>query len=694
MRAREESEAQAVDDPYVLQQRPLRQGVSLHTTSRFSDDVWELGPTTLQNQGRVLSLSFTAVPEIHKLAAKRFVYAMLSGMVPEDEIAPRVETIVALYYDLRIFLKWLAQTCPELPLRSVTEKEYTQYHRHLLATRPNPRRRLVLRGAVNALWRYRHAVAEVGLQVDPRDAEAWDEKALPRRYENATDRIPEEVHSHVQLWALRFVRDFSDDIITALRAWNNSRRAPISERITRLPYGSRKAQVRRHLAEKRRTRSPLPGSDGTPNFKAIAYDIGCHPASLAPLHDEILATAEIVGVSEYATLGCAVHGHIDGSPWLEGISLTTGAAHSLSTLTRVLQAACYIVIAFLSGMRDSEIKHLGVGCCSAAQDATGRPYRWTVTSTAFKGESDATGTTATWVVGEAAAQAIRVLEEAHSATPESSPWLFAPLSVGPGRGSARRNGNQALTTAATNKQLAEFVAWVNEYCAAHGRPDAIPEVNGATWRLSTRQFRRTLAWYIARRPGGSIAGAIQYRHHSIQMFEGYAGTSESGFRAEVEAEEALARGEHLFAIVDQHDHSKLTGPASDEARNRLTKFDSQARYKGVVATDRYRLLRLMTRDDPAVYPGRYVTCVYDHRKALCRDRSGAPDEGPNLRACKPLSCGNVALDAGNVEAWREELRLIDNDIAIRPSLPPLLADRLNKRREQIIHLLEKGGVEP
>ena len=48
--------------------------------------------------------------------------------------------------------------------------------------------------------------------------------------------------------------------------------------------------------------------------------------------------------------------------------------------------------------------------------------------------------------------------------------------------------------------------------------------------LNTSQFRRTLAWFIARQLGGSIAGAIQYRHHSIQMFEGYAGTSDSGFQ--------------------------------------------------------------------------------------------------------------------------------------------------------------------
>lgn len=57
--------------------------------------------------------------------------------------------------------------------------------------------------------------------------------------------------------------------------------------------------------------------------------------------------------------------------------------------------------------------------------------------------------------------------------------------------------------------------------------------------------------------GRGYAGAIAYRHLSIQIFEGYAGTSESGFRAEVESEEALARGEYLLAMIDHHDHGPI-----------------------------------------------------------------------------------------------------------------------------------------
>src|SRR5664279_4448267 len=79
----------------------------------------------------------------------------------------------------------------------------------------------------------------------------------------------------------------------------------------------------------------------------------------------------------------------------------------------MLQAACYVVIAFLSGMRDGEVKHLRRGCLRVQRDADGRPYRWVVTSLAFKGERDPTGVQATWTVGRPVADAIEVLQRLH-----------------------------------------------------------------------------------------------------------------------------------------------------------------------------------------------------------------------------------------------------------------------------------------
>ncbi|MEV0343845.1 hypothetical protein AB0H49_33020 [Nocardia sp. NPDC050713] len=132
-----------------------------------------------------------------------------------------------------------------------------------------------------------------------------------------------------------------------------------------------------------------------------------------------------------------------------------------------------------------------------------------------------------------------------------------------GVGWAEEHGGRALNTGTTNNWLNRFVRWVNNCRTTHHRTDTIPDIDGSPFRLKTSQFRRTLAWFIARRLGGVIAGALAFRHHAIQMFEGYAGTSDSGFRAEVE--QALARGEQLVELADNYEHTDTLGPASAEA---------------------------------------------------------------------------------------------------------------------------------
>ena len=336
---------------------------------------------------------------------------------------------------------------------------------------------------------------------------------------------------------------------------------------------------------------------------------------------------------------------------------------------------------------DPDKGHVRCGCLRAERDGDGHPYRWKVESLAFKGERDPTGAPATWVIGQAAARAIGVLERLQ---PPEADLLFKCLPQGPGTGPASGATNTALCSATTNDQLNALAGWINDYCAAHGRSDGIPPVAGRPWRLKTSQFRRTLAWFIARRPGGTIAGAIHYRHLSIQMFEGYAGTSDSGFRAEVEREQALARGEHLLAMIDAHEHTGIVGPATGEAVRRLEDFGDHARFQGTVVTDAHRLRRLMQRKDPAVYPGAYATCVHDHAKALCehaRDTRG--QLRPNLGDCRPLQCHNVALTVDNVAAWQAEIEHIDRRLAARPPLPPLLQHRLVARRTEIASFLAR-----
>lgn len=676
----------------IFDGRTVRPGTDGRLAARFSDDIWDLVPASFQQHCVSIVLDFTTVPLRYRLVAKELAITLLSGPVPARELGlPKVGTILSLFATIRSFLTWLQDRAGQdggpLPLSALRPADLLDYHQYLMETQSNSAVRDNYRVAVRYFWRYRTVLVTDLLSFDPRRINGWGEPGTRSNTENATDRIPEQVLGPLVVWSLRFIDDFAGDILAADHHW---RRLRLGEAKTH-PDARRwvRPALEQLLAEHRDTGRPLPGRSGRPNRRHLASLLGCDASTLRQdyCRDLIDQTAREVGVCDTIACDVTIIGRIDGAPWINQITTdrtdrTTGALHLLTALS----TACYVVIAFLSGMRDSEIKHLRRGCVSVKRDRHDRAYRWLITSLAFKGEHDPTGVEATWVVGAPVARAVAVLEQLQ---PEQELRLFAPTIQSP----AVRRGTVAehvTLTTTTNAHLNTLTAWINSYCGTHGRADAIPDVNATQWRLSTRQFRRTLAWFIARQPGGSVAGAIQYRHQAIHMFEGYAGTSDSGFRAEVEVEQALARGEHLMAMTDAHHHDALTGPAADEARRRLTEFGTNIGYQGQIITDRRRQALLMRRHDPAIDPSRYVTCVFDPGKALCtRKKTNRGQIEPTLGECQPLHCRNVALTSSNVTALRAEATDIDTELAQRPILPPLLRDRLVQRRDQIAQFIDR-----
>ncbi len=247
--------------------------------------------------------------------------------------------------------------------------------------------------------------------------------------------------------------------------------------------------------------------------------------------------------------------------------------------------------------------------------------------------------------------------------------------------------NETATNSTTNRNIALFMQWINVYCQDHGRSDGIPQVRGQTASVTTSQFRRTLAWYIARQPGGVIAGALAYRHASVQMFEGYAGTSESGFRAEVEAEQAILQAERLGEMVTSTEHRRLTGPAAAEAEARLQEFARHIVFEGKVITDRRRLKRELDKHDPHVYFGEFVTCIHNPDRALCRRPDG--QYGPSLSDCLPLRCRNVALTPENRAAVAERLAELDTLLTTPDRWTPLIQHRLKAERAEIAEFLDR-----
>jgi len=671
----------------VLAGRPLRPGARRAGTSRFSDDVWDLTPALLQRHKNALILNFPTLPARFRQAAKDLCYALLAGDLPPGERESTPDTIRVYFTALKQFFTWAGQR-GILALRAVTAVDLDAYNDHLLASGRAVTYQAQRRQAVRLLWLYAGKLTDDALTFDPALVPSWaDAPASSRTAENATPRIPEQVISPLLTWALVWINEFAGDVIAALEEWrllhantqpNRARRhAPARTN----PAGSLEQLLQRYRAEHR----PLPGGkDGRPVLAHLAREVGCTPGAFRSgrCRDLLAAAAAELGTADGAYLRTEITGRIGGQPWITQIPYAA-AEH----LGRLLQAAAWVTVACLSGMRDSEVKHLRRGCLSVSRAEDGRVYRRKIASLAFKGEYDPVGVPATWIVGEPVEMAVQVLERLH---PDRDAYLSARL---PGSQRDRRShGTGPKSTGTTNDDLAAFTDWINDFCQKHGCPDGIPLVCGRRWRLTTRQFRRSLAWSIARRPGGVIAGSIAYRHHRVQMFEGYAGTSASGFRAEVEAEEAIARGEQLGDLITGHGHHQLAGPAAAEAEARLTEFGRHVTFHGKIITDPRRLKRIMDRHDPSIYPGQYVTCVYNPDRALCQRRDGA--EGPCLPDCQPLACRNVALTSANIAALTRHQAHLGQALKGPGVIAPYVRHRLEEQHTEITAFLTSHQPDP
>ncbi|MCI4657321.1 hypothetical protein [Cryobacterium zhongshanensis] len=666
--------------------RPRRIDVNPSQYSNFEDDVWRLDPIVFGAHNRTSRLNFLNIPSVHRGVTKQLMFALLVAESPVAASPPSASTIVGAFSRIRAFTAWI-ETSGRGTVGTLGRADLDAYRLHLQSASSDNRDSLTtarLR-AVRLFYLYREHLDE-SLSFDPNILDGWNGRVGRRKWkgENRTPRIPEEVSMPLIEWATRFVSDFAEDILQAREEciWLALRGRKVPAELRKQQTSAERAAaveevVDRYVAAGR----PLPASICPPfndtlkvNLNHIAREASaCIESTRA--QEAVRAAVSVVGIDSGTYIW-----HENQSPILREIAGRFFAYEDVPRWSQMLVTASYIVVAFYSGMRDSEIKSLRRGCIRVDRDSTGSLEIVRILGLAFKGETSPSGVPATWVVGAPVKIAIRVMETIRSE--DKDELLFAPLREG---GQAPRSlGRLAISNLTTIRHLNHFLGWVNTYAEGANRADLIPDVDGKEWRLNTKQFRRTLAWYIARRPGGSIAGAIQYRQNSLQMFEGYAGTSQSGFRAEVESEEAIRRGEYLLEIASgQH---IVTGPAAAIAQTRAEAFAAKTSFSGVVVDNEYQLERFVRSSSPQVFPGDYVMCVFDPAKALCARKD---PKSPNQAKCQPLACRNGALDEGNRQYWEEQHASLTG--ALGSELSPYVRVRLAKRLDDIDRLLVSGG---
>ncbi|WP_415853487.1 hypothetical protein [Sinomonas sp. G460-2] len=314
------------------------------------------------------------------------------------------------------------------------------------------------------------------------------------------------------------------------------------------------------------------------------------------------------------------------------------------------------MVSYLTGMRPREIQGLERGCCPDPESG-----RHLIYGRVFKTAVDEDGNhvpqgivrDVPWVAIEPVVRAIRIVERM---VPDG--YLF---------------GGVAAST--MNPRIEKFIAWASGLAKKLDRPHEVIPADGYG-SVGVSRFRRTLAWHIARRPGGLVALAVQYGHMRTAMSAGYASRSRNGIHDLLDVETALAVADTLASLNEGLANGVgISGPA---ARRAIHAAQHAPEFAGTIINPR-QARALLQNPSLTVYenPTAMLMCVYRPDRALCHRVTER--DSPRLDRCVP-ACANIARTDGHAQLLRQEAESLEAQAAHSPEP---LGHRLKARAQRL-----------
>lgn len=655
--------------------------------SVVGDARWDLSPLSRKSTIRdTRSINFDTFPECFRDTAKRLIWACINLATPIEELDRATATrtrlsagsVVGYSFFLRTWMQWVAEQ-GVTAFCEVTEHHFEQYAglvSSLGLDRASQANRLF---AITRTWLYAPYLPESDRLTRP-SWEGGEGRAnvlgeANWSAENRTPPIHPQTMSALIVWSMRFVNDFSDDILAA-KALKETPQDPGPEFASLAPYQRFLAYLR--LRQQRY--GTLPGWNrpqvGMKRCIAsafIGWKLGIAPAftKSMPLADK----APDLDPREEAVLPLAITGTIDAKPWIEAINF-----YDVDKLCCLLATSAFVVVAYLTGMRGEECRALERGCCRTTIDPQSGQTRHAISGRTFKAALDADGNSIPegtqreqpWRAIEPVAKAVAVMEKLQ---PDSR-LLFPTTAFSPQR-SAR--DASAVAPRTVRDRIIDLINWCNQQAERLERGhEAIPPDSEGP--VTVRRFRRTLAWFVYRKPGGRIALGVQYGHLRGHTTDGYGSRVSSGLRDVFPMEEALAAAEFLQGAYDRMQNGeRVTGPAAKRYTEGIQLYHNK--FGGRYLTNR-QAAALRSNPKLRIYDSadQFVTCCYDQAKALCHpDRRAANgiEQTPDVTNCKP-NCGNVARTDTNIARAETAVSLHRSEID-DPATPLPMRARLEQR---------------
>ncbi|APY85544.1 hypothetical protein A7J05_07305 [Streptomyces alfalfae] len=669
------------DTPAIVPERVV-DGYS-GPVAAYGAAVWPLEPLIANPGADRRSVHWAGFPPRSREEFRLIAWVMINQALPDWFLVGRsawhsrigASVLYATVLEWRNLAYWLDGR-GDGGLATCTPTVMSQYARHL-AARPGASRSMMTK-TLSALTRLcafdTISPAPLGLGLPPWDREGIDDH-LPvqaSRGENTTEPIAPATMGPLLVWALRMVDDFADDI---LKAWQESNR--LTARATTNPATpASKAALKRYLEDLTSRGAPVPSRQMLGKTlicaRYVAAVTGCSPVQI----NALASTQRWQNLGEYVRrhpgpcpLAVPITGRVEGTPWTTALDYTEAG-----TLMRHLGTACFIVIAYLTGMRPGEVMALRTGCCPDPPSG-----RHLIHGRVFKGSSDEEGNhnsagelrDVPWVAIPPVVAAVRVLERmvpTGGLLFDSAAHTFQHVRTSDGT-SLGYEGLRARTD--------DFVHWASATARQLGRPhEQIPDdPHGG---IAVARFRRSLAWHIARRPGGLVALAIQYGHLRTSISAGYASRSRDGIHELLDIETARATADTLTTLNE--DLAGGTGISGPAARRAVQAAAHSPAFAGSIRTPR-QARDILDNPALAVYdnPHSLLMCVYQRDRALCHRT--VPTDSPSLDRCQP-ACANIARTDDHAHQLLRRATSLDEQ-ARSQAVPGPLSERLSRRAARL-----------
>lgn len=336
-----------------------------------------------------------------------------------------------------------------------------------------------------------------------------------------------------------------------------------------------------------------------------------------------------------------------------------------------LRVACILVILAYSGVRASELFSIEENCCVVDESVDGEKITYLNTvlrKHRHKGSKD------TWVIIDDVVKAIDVLGELtkHARKALGTKRLLLGSTDNTFFNVQCLSKTEAFTklhSSALIEGIEQFRQHINEKTNFPHIP-LWTDMDGVekTWLFNTRQFRRTLARYIARQPYGVIAGMRQYKHAQVAIFEGYAGI-DTDWLDMVRDEGGLA----YFDFMDELAISLSSGAVAGEAGIEIKRaFETEFRGRAEDFPPS-TIAKWLASTSKTLYIGNLNLCYFEPTKARCLRDSEIKDT-PILNRCEPGNCGNACVTQRHLPLWTAQLRQVED--AIRHPKTSVIAKQL------------------